>query len=100
MVSGTSTTDPGTRPSAMAGSTTWSEPLAVVTVSEVGTECSPSATTWRSRLWKVIGRGRSYSSHSPAWWAAPKPGSQMVAGLPSMVLIAPLVRSPGRRPCE
>ncbi len=99
-VSGTSTTEPATRPSAMGGRVRWSEPEAVDTVREVGTECSPSATTFRSMESKVTGLGRSYSSHAPAWWLAPNPGSQMVAVSPSSVLMAPLLTSPGSRPSE
>ena len=97
---GTSTTDPATRPSATGGRVTCSVVPPALTDRAVGTECSPSATICRSRWSKVTGAGRSYSSHCPAWWEEPNPGSQMVDELPSRVWMAPALRSPGSRPWE
>ena len=55
-VTGTSTTDPGTRPSARGGRVRHGSDRRRRTVRAVGTECSPSATICRSRWSKVIGR--------------------------------------------
>ena len=81
----------------MAGSVrSRSVPPSAMTFTLVGTECSPSATTDRSRWSRVRGPSNWYSSQEPAW--SPKWFVQAVVGSASTVAEARSARAPWSRP--
>src|SRR5271154_1129542 len=95
---GTVVVAPGTVESAIAGGVilrTW-DPEVIGMV--VGTECRPSAITCRFNCLNVWSPLRSYVRVAPSRAAMPRPGCHAVLALPSSVVDAVALRSPGSRP--
>ena len=91
---GTATGALPTAPSATAGRSTVRDSPPASMRSCVGTECFPSATTWRSRWSKVTGCGVATSTHCPT--GAPNAVLHAVAGSPSTACEPRDPMSPGR----